>query len=109
MNTSRFDLRQSQPAHGGTILAMPVLPEGVRAPFQHAWGHLRAGGAMEPHSHPAHEVYFFHQGEGIVVVGEEQRYVGAGEVVEIPPDTEHTVRNHSDGDLLWFALWWPPL
>jgi len=108
VRTSRFELRQAQLAHGGTILSMPVLPEGVGAPFEHAWGYLRAGGAMEAHSHPAHEVYFFHKGDGIVEVGDEQRYVGAGDVVEIPPDVQHSVRNHADGELLWFALWWSP-
>ncbi len=109
MRTSRFDLRQAKPAHDGTILSMPVLPDGVRAPFAHAWGYLQAGGAMEAHSHRAHEIYFFHKGDGIVEIGDEQRYIGPGDVVEIPPDVTHAVRNRSDGELLWLAFWWPPL
>lgn len=109
MNTSHFDKAQAQSAHGGTILAMPVLPAGVKAPFGHAWGYLAGRGEMEGHTHPTHEVYFFHRGRGVVIVGEEERHVEAGEWVEIPPDAYHTVRNDTDEELLWFALWWPPI
>ncbi len=43
------------------------------------------------------------------MVGDEERPVGPGDVVEIPPGAYHTVRNESDGELLWFALWWTPV
>ena len=109
MNISRFDKRLAKLAHDGTILAMPVLPEGVKAPFRHAWGHLMPQKAMEGHAHSTEEIYFFHSGTGTVVVGDEERPVGPGDVVEIPPDAYHTVRNTSDGELLWFALWWEPI
>ena len=33
---SRFDPEHADKAHGGTILASGVLPEGLRAPFRHA-------------------------------------------------------------------------
>jgi methionyl-tRNA synthetase len=109
MNTSRFATEKATPAHEGTILAMPVLPPGVKAPFGHAWGYLADKGEMDGHTHPNMEVYFFHAGTGVVVVGTEERAVSAGDWVEIPPDAYHTVRNNSDGELLWFALWWKPL
>ena len=109
MNVSRFDKALARPAHNGTILAMGVLPEGVKAPFRHAWGHLEPRREMEGHRHPTMEIYFFHQGAGTVIVGDEERRVAPGEVVEIPPDAYHTVRNDTDGEMLWFALWWEPL
>ena len=109
MNISRFDKQTAQPAHNGTILAMDVLPQGVQAPFGHAWGYLAHKGEMEGHTHPTEEIYFFHRGQGIVVVGDEERPVGPGDVVEIPPAAYHTVRNESDGELMWFALWWTPV
>ena len=109
MNTSRFDKTRATSAHAGTILAMGALPAGVQAPFGHAWGYLAGRGEMEGHRHPTEEIYFFHTGQGIVIVGEEEKPVSPGEVVEIPPDTYHTVRNDSEGELLWFALWWDPI
>lgn len=109
MNISRFDPSLASPAHGGTILAMPVLPPGVKAPFGHAWGYLAGRGEMEGHTHPTEEVYFFHRGHGVVIVGEEEHPVEAGDWVEIPPDAYHTVRNDADEELLWFAFWWAPI
>jgi methionyl-tRNA synthetase len=106
MNIARFEKDKAVLAHNGTILAMDVLPAGVRAPFSHAWGYLEPHKGMEGHAHPTEEVYFFHQGQGVVVVGDEERPVAPGTWVEIPPNANHTVRNDSDGDLLWFALWW---
>lgn len=109
MNISRFHKEDAHPAHNDTILAMDVLPAGVRAPFGHAWGYLEGPSAMEGHAHPTEEIYFFHRGEGVVVVGDEEQHVSPGDVVEIPPDTYHTVRNGGEGELLWFALWWKPM
>jgi mannose-6-phosphate isomerase-like protein (cupin superfamily) len=109
MNISRFDKTIATPAHEGTILAMPVLPVGVKAPFGHAWGYLAGRGEMDGHTHPTMEVYFFHRGQGVVIVGDEEHPVGPGDWVEIPPAAYHTVRNDSDGELLWFALWWQPV
>ena len=48
---SHFDPTKAQEAHGGTILASDVLPAGLLAPFDHAWGYLNGPGAMEPHTH----------------------------------------------------------
>jgi methionyl-tRNA synthetase len=86
---------------------MPVLPDGVKAPFGHAWGHLGPHSEMEAHTHPTQEIYFFHAGQGKVVVGDEVSEAYPGLVVDIPPSVMHTVRNDSDGELLWFGLWWP--
>lgn len=109
MNVSRFRAQEAGPAHNDTILAMDVLPQGVKAPFRHAWGYLSHRGEMEGHSHPTEEIYFFHRGTGTVIVGDEEHPATPGLVVEIPPDTYHTVRNDSDDELLWFALWWEPV
>lgn len=48
---SRFDHANAQKAHGDTILAGAVLPDGLHSPFDHAWGYLNGPGAMEPHIH----------------------------------------------------------
>lgn len=106
MNRTRFDPSTAQLAHADTILASGVLPEGVCAPFDHAWGYLAGPGEMEIHSHHKEEVYFFFQGEGYVMVDGEKQPVACGDVVEVPPDAMHTVGNEKDSPLLWAALWW---
>lgn len=103
---SRFDPAKAQEAHGGTILASPVLPNGLRAPFDHAWGYLNGPGAMEPHTHNKEEVYIFTKGNGYVVVDDVFYPVGPGDVAYIPPDALHSVVNESDNELEWAAFWW---
>lgn len=58
MNTSSYSALAARPAHAGTILAMPVLPEGVKAPFGHAWGHLNPGARWSPHAPHARDLLF---------------------------------------------------
>ena len=103
---SRFNPAKAQEAHGGTILASPVLPAELRSPFDHAWGYLNGPGAMEPHTHHKEEVYIFTKGNGYVVVDDVFYPVGPGDVAYIPPDALHSVVNESDNELEWAAFWW---
>ena len=103
---SRFDPLHAQKAHGDTILASGVLPEGLKAPFEHAWGYLNGPGEMEPHSHHKEEVYIFAKGKGFTVVDGARYPVGPGDVAYIPPDAVHSVVNESEDELLWAAYWW---
>ena len=104
---SSFNPLTATAAHQNTILAAPVLPKGMPAPFQHAWGYLAGPGEMERHRHPKEEVYFFFRGEGFVRIDGRELPVVPGDVVRIPPDAMHTVINRSHSQLLWAALWWP--
>ena len=54
-----FDPKFGEKAHQDTILAGPVLPKGLDAPFEHAWGYLDKEGEMEYHKHYKEEIYFF--------------------------------------------------
>lgn len=106
MNIQRFVKAKATKAHGDTILASAFVPEGMRAPFDAAWGYLENGQEMEAHAHPSAEIYVVIRGTGRVRVGEEWAAVGAGDVIEIPPDAVHTMRCEGGGPLLWAALWW---
>ncbi len=103
---SRFDPAKAQKAHEGTILASDVLPAGLLAPFDHAWGYLNGPGAMEPHTHHKEEVYVFTKGNGYVIVDGTRYLVGPGDVAYIPPDALHSVANEAEGVLEWAAFWW---
>lgn len=103
---TRFDPKTAKKAHKGTILAAPVLPEGLQAPFSHAWGCLEQPGEMEYHKHKKEEIYFFFEGTGFVRIDGEELPVVPGDVVRIPSDAMHTVINRSDETLLWAAFWW---
>ncbi len=101
-----FDPITAIKAHENTILASPVLPQGLKAPFDHAWGYLDKPGEMEYHKHYKEEIYFFFQGDGFVRIDGEEFPVKPGDVVRIPPDAMHTVVNRKEQILLWAAFWW---
>jgi len=102
-----FDPKKAKKAHLDTILAGPVLPSDLKAPFQHAWGYLNQPGEMEYHKHNKEEIYFFFKGTGFVRIDGEEIPVVPGDVVRIPPDAMHTVVNRENAELLWAAFWWP--
>ena len=104
---TRFNAKTAQSAHEGTILASEVLPAGMKAPFDHAWGYLDKAGAMDAHHHRSEEIYLFFKGEGFVSVDGEKIVVTPGAVVRIPPNALHTVINERNEPLLWAAFWWP--
>ncbi len=106
MNITRFIKEEASPGHNGTILSSKVLPDGMSEPFDSAWGYLENNSQMESHSHPAEEVYLVVKGQGIVVVGNDKKEVSPGEVIEIPPDVEHTMICEDKGPFLWSAFWW---
>jgi len=99
MKISRFDKTTAVGGHNDTILASAVLPQGMTAPFGHAWGYLENGGEMEGHTHPTTEVYLVFAGSGTVVVGEERAPIKGGDAIEIPPNGHHTVICDADTTL----------
>jgi mannose-6-phosphate isomerase-like protein (cupin superfamily) len=58
------------------------------------------GSAVYPHSHPTHEFYFVMTGTGAMTVAGEQRDVGPGDLVYIPPDTVHSLAPTGDTDTI---------
>lgn len=53
---------------------------------------VAGGGMVDPHSHPTHEFYYVTAGRGIMRIGDEEREIGPGDLVHIPPDAVHSLR-----------------
>jgi mannose-6-phosphate isomerase-like protein (cupin superfamily) len=103
---SRFCKETAPSGHSGTILAGKVLPEGLKAPFDDAWGYLEGKSMMEGHSHPTDEIYLVAGGKGYCHISGERFEVKPGDVITIPPDAEHTMECEEGEALLWAAFWW---
>lgn len=104
---TRFSKDTATPAHGGTILASSVIPEGYPTPFNNAYGYLSGEGTfMEAHKHPHSEIYIIFSGHGFIEIDGEKAPVNAGDVVCIPPDSLHSMICGNSGDFLWAAFWW---
>lgn len=68
------------------------LPNYLERPHQSfAIADMRGGEVAEPHYHPDEdvEIYLVLQGRALVVVGGEERQVGPGDAVVIPPNNVH--------------------
>jgi len=66
---------------------------------------LQPGTMLDPHMHPdVEEVYYILEGEAEILVGEETRVVGPGQLVYIPPQQVHTIRPASDAPLRWITI-----
>ena len=71
-------------AHRNSAIANQSLAE-ARIP---------SGGATTEHYHPvAEEIYFITHGTGRMRIGDEEREVGEGDAIAIPPGTRHKLWN----------------
>jgi quercetin dioxygenase-like cupin family protein len=52
---------------------------------------VAGGGLVDPHSHPTHEFYYIISGRGIMKTADEEREVGQGDLIRIPPDVVHSI------------------
>ena len=66
---------------------------------------LNVGQATNGHRHPRVEGYYFSSGYGELKVGDEVLRVGEGDLITIPPDTFHQVRNLSKVALRFVCVW----
>ena len=54
---------------------------------------MEAGGHSPLHSHPWEHEVFILEGEGLVVGGEEEKKFKAGDVIFLPPNEKHQLKN----------------
>jgi len=66
---------------------------------------LPPGAATEPHYHPqTEEIYYILSGQGRMRIGDEQRMVGPGDGIAIPPGAAHQIVNTAaDTDLVFLC------
>jgi len=103
---SRFDKETAPGGHNDTILAGNCLPEGLKAPFDAAWGYLENTSMMEAHAHPTDEIYTVFAGKGYCHIGDERFAVVPGDIIQVPPGVPHTMECEDGDTLLWAAFWW---
>lgn len=61
------------------------------------------GSAQRPHSHTPEQVYVVVEGRGYMQVGDEERLLERGDLVYIPSNTTHGIRNTSDQMLTYVS------
>jgi quercetin dioxygenase-like cupin family protein len=53
---------------------------------------IKPGATLDPHSHHTLEFYYVLSGRGIMTISGEDRQVGPGDLITIPPDAAHSIR-----------------
>ncbi len=67
------------------------------------WVDVEPGGRQIPHNHPEVQVYVIVAGKGRMLVGDEQKEVGAGELVYVPSNLMHGIENIGEGTLSYVS------
>ena len=98
--------RSSAPKRELDGLVSHILLEEGDAPggeLSITWVDVEPGGEQKPHSHRPQQVYVITRGSGRMQVGGDERDVTEGQLVFIPPGTEHGIRNTGDGVLTYIS------
>ncbi len=76
-------------------------------PFGTTWCLIDPLKRTAPHQHVDGETFFIVEGHGLMTIGEEREEVKAGDVVFIPPQSEHCLINVSANRSLHFiSVFW---
>ena len=98
--------RSSAPKRELDGLVSHILLEEGDAPggeLSITWVDVEPGGEQKPHSHGPQQVYVITRGSGRMKVGDDERDVSEGQMVFIPPDTEHGIANTGDDVLTYVS------
>jgi mannose-6-phosphate isomerase-like protein (cupin superfamily) len=57
------------------------------------WVDAAPGSRQWPHEHPSEQVYMITAGSGRMLMGEEERQVGSGNLIYVPPGAVHGIEN----------------
>ena len=77
--------------------------------FTATWVEVAPGSRQRPHDHPSEQVYVVTSGKGRMLVGEEEREVGTGDLVYVPSGVIHGIENVSEEGLTYVSAATPAL
>jgi mannose-6-phosphate isomerase-like protein (cupin superfamily) len=69
------------------------------------WVEVIPGSRRWLHDHPSEQFYVITAGSGRMLVGEEERQVGPGDLVYVPSGTIHGIENVSEEMLTYISRW----
>ncbi|OWW21578.1 cupin domain-containing protein [Noviherbaspirillum denitrificans] len=102
---NRMDWTQLK--HEYDLDAKRLLPwEGVVAPFGGAWCVVRPGTRSLPHAHMEREIFICIDGNADVVLDGKPHPLKKGDVVAVPPGSEHFIQNDSGNDFHMYCIFW---
>jgi mannose-6-phosphate isomerase-like protein (cupin superfamily) len=93
--------------YGGDFRRLFPWPNTVETPWGSAWMMIKPGASSLPHNHDEQETFIILKGTGQMRVNDETRAVSKGDVIYLPPFSQHSLLNTSDDeDLELLCIWW---
>ena len=83
-------------AHGGGIARMLLTNKELRSMLFLADASLAPGKTIETHIDPYEEIYYILEGEGVMMVGDDERRVKKGDAIWIPMGEKHSLVNDTN-------------
>lgn len=83
-------------AHGGGIARMLLTNRELTSMLFLADASLAPGKTIEAHIDPYEEIYYILDGEGIMMVGEDEKRVKKGDSIWIPMGKKHSLLNDTN-------------
>lgn len=56
--------------------------------------------------HDDHEIWFIHEGEGLLTLDGEDKIARMGDFLYFKPNSKHTILNTSSSQLCIISIWW---
>jgi methionyl-tRNA synthetase len=103
MNITSIDQAQYKNAYG--ILCHSLPKTGSRDALNPTFCQVEVGEKTTLHNHFEPEIFFIIQGQGEMTIGEKTRAVKAGDLVQIPPFSSHTLKNIGESVLQFLSIY----
>ncbi|MBD3180919.1 cupin domain-containing protein [Candidatus Poribacteria bacterium] len=110
MQIKTLDKTKMQPAHEGTIFAQGAFGGSeIKATFGSAWGYLKPGMQQKPERAEMSKLYFIVEGKAEMTIEDEVSPLNKGDLLHIPAQALHSIKNPGPEDVVTFAIWWKPV
>lgn len=93
-------------AGDNTILRELLHPDKADLNLRYSLAHaiVKSGDTSQPHRLKTSEVYYILQGQGVMYIDDEQRNVGVGDAIYIPPMAKQYIHNNGGDDLVFICI-----
>jgi mannose-6-phosphate isomerase-like protein (cupin superfamily) len=100
LNKSEVPQRQR-----GGLLSHILLQQGdvPNTQLSVTWVEVEPDASQKPHKHLPEQSYIIIQGQGEMTVGEESCSVEKGDIIHIPSNVEHYLKNQGDKTLIYIS------
>lgn len=92
------------PGVTGIYVRYVLMPEDGADKFNLRVFEVEKGQMAPPHKHPYEHEIFVLKGKGVVIGESGEHEIKYGNVIFIPPDERHTIKNSGDENLVFICL-----